>query len=547
MWRFLILLTLASASAHAAPLRIQGTSHFSAIAVVLADPKHLEIGGRLLDERGNPISGVSIGIRSGAIQPCRISASVMTDGDGRFCLRLDAVKETERDVLVFGGSEYQAATHRELSLNPGHVDLDLHFPPGPLTIALGGASTEVSLGIGNSAITPRPAGLQIHFEPEGGSQQIRVGTAKLAQGQILKCLLHLSGVAHPGSGRLIARLQSGSSQAHANTPVLFTAVAALKTAVPGGSHDASEGIPISVEVASLRGPVPNGWVEARFRDLPVGMASVIAGRAKVIVSFSSPREEIISLKLQYLPAEPAWLPPAPTTVSLSVQPPSLWRRLPWLLAVCAILSWVVRGWWRPAASKRRASPAPAHRGGPPTVAVITEAPGTGWQGRVLDVHDGRPLGNVVVEVHAATFGTEAHNQLARTDSNGRFTIASVAVTSSDSLRLVARARWHATLEQIAPPQGVIELTLASRRRSLLSSLTSWSERMGVPWVNPGDATPSEVRATAEGRGDAHIARWASAIEESGFGHDTVDEQRELAVRAQQPGTQPAGEVELPDD
>jgi hypothetical protein len=123
---------------------------------------------------------------------------------------------------------------------------------------------------------------------------------------------------------------------------------------PMPPSDPPVGVTIPLRVTSAFGPVPDGWIEASYEDQPAGLAPVTGGAARAIATFVPPRDGVPRVSLRYVPANSWWEASRPIVVDVPVQPPSIWRRAPWIVGIALAAYWIARAWKRPA---RSASPA----------------------------------------------------------------------------------------------------------------------------------------------------------------------------------------------
>jgi hypothetical protein len=118
--------------------------------------------------------------------------------------------------------------------------------------------------------------------------------------------------------------------------------------------------------------------------------------------------------------------------------------------------------------------------------------------------------------------------------DGTFSLPHVAAAKNEGARLVVTARYHATLSEKAPPDGVVAVRLVTRRRALVERLVAWTVRAGRPWAQTPEPTPLELAQVARRRRHGLIADWASAVADAAYGREPPDEAREAEIAAREP-------------
>jgi hypothetical protein len=117
----------------------------------------------------------------------------------------------------------------------------------------------------------------------------------------------------------------------------------------------------------------------------------------------------------------------------------------------------------------------------------------------------------------------------------------VAAARNEGARLVVTARYHATLAEKAPPDGVVAVRLVSRRRALVGRLVAWAARAGRPWAHAPEPTPLELAKVAQRRRHTGVSEWATAVAEAAYGQEPPDELRESEIVAREPPISGLGE------
>jgi hypothetical protein len=368
-----------------------------------------------------------------------------------------------------------------------------------------------------------------------------VGAADVDPDGLVRIEVPTEALGGPGPGELSASLEGSPITA----PTISHAIERharvdleLATPEPGGSPE--DGIPIEVRAHSRGGPVNAGSIEATIDGHSVGAAAMRAGRAIVVPTFALTRGSSVATSIRYLPDAPWWEPGANLEVSLHLRAASAWKRAGPILLALAVAAWMMRGSWLPtflrARSRPRMAPPPSER---QALRVIGARPsGEGWEGRVIDAHDGGPLGGAQVSIVVPSFpGADGRTNeaSATTNSAGRFVLAFAKNGAGAILRV--RAPWHIPFEQPLPPPCEVSILMVSRRRHLLDRLVEWATREWGPWQGTHEPTPREVatrarrvaRESQEPDGARDVESWARAVEGTAFGRADVDESAENAV------------------
>lgn len=541
-------MTSAHARAETPTLTVRADTRFTEVAVTERD-EAVRLSGQLVDDGGEPVAGVDVSLRvtpsEGEWAPCPdwvgqpgAAARVQTDSQGRFCIQSDSISESAKLSAEFKGDRYHrgaaevaplARTKRTivLELDATMLEIPLDQPVYALRIsarATDGAAFGERVGVDVAQKSANGILVTIGQTevPIGGRSRVELDTARL-------------GV--PGPGELVIRQveRPGSPAADEVVPIRKTATVVLSSPKSSEATDPTSGFVLPVGVTSVRGAVPDGWVEASIEDRPVGMGSVQAGVADVRVRFDAPRADSISVALRYVGHDPWWLPGEPLVVSIPVRPPSAWKRIPWLLAVVTITFWVVRAWHRPGRARRIAERPSTQPTGRPEIRVVEpKATGSGWSGTVRDAHDGTPIPEATLEIVNPTFEGEVICARVHTNVSGNFELSPATFEQSDGTRLRVTATDHTELVRHVPPPGRLTISIVTRRRALLQRLVDWAKARGRPWVSAGDPTPGQVAKIAAARTDRTAEMWARGVESAAFGQTTPDEQVERSLIETEP-------------
>ncbi len=539
----LLLATVVSRGAKAdaeVHVSVRGKAHIEANATtsLLAT----ELAGRVTDDAGRPVAfaAVVIGRRepdakvlprpqacdAGAraeLNEATGQASVITDADGRFCLRFVPELGAGRLSVRFEDS-------RRL-LDAGEADvelrraaaLDIAFVPAPRAFAAEDAEATVVIQARRRTLSTDAASVELTWQRAGEAPR-SLARGELFPNEALRLSFAPKALGQPGNGELVASAELGTVSAQARALVPLVARVELNT-VEAAQLDAQGRGSIQVAARAVTGQVNAGSVEALAAGRTVGIATVVAGRADVALALAA-QPGTTDLTLRYLPASPWFAPGAVLRVSVHVPEPSAWQRLPWALGLLAVAGWILAAWRRP---QHRELPTtrPRHglAGSPALEWVAAATPAREWTGRVSDAHDGTPLAHASVTLawpHGASLTT-------RTNVAGEF-----GLPASDhdvfGAEIRVEAPWHAPLVGPLPPPGRLHVSLVTRRRELLSRFATWA-RARSPEGAP-DPTPGQVLLQ---QGDARpLAGWLQAVESAAYGPEPVDAERETNVRQLEP-------------
>ncbi|WP_233562599.1 carboxypeptidase-like regulatory domain-containing protein [Sorangium cellulosum] len=573
-WPAVLLATTALAaapSAHAqtrgAPLRIHVRGSAQIDAVAWTEPGGFVVRGSVVDDARSAIAEAPLSIEAissggapvdlppaegcaadGAARAREHRASqggyvIATDERGAFCLRGRApLADATLRVRFAGGKLHEPAEAKIpieayaaplapviLRFDPPVDAIDLDRPTLNVTVALR-IERRGALALGAPFERER---LTVALEDERGAKLAEAPTGGDGRARFEFATESLGGA---GQGALRARFDGTDVLAKASVShgVVRYAQVTLALSRPVEPARAEDGVPIDVDVRSSRGPVEGGVVEALRAGEPVGAASVISGKARVIAAFTAEREGTEPISLRYVPAAPWWIPGAELAIDVPVTGPGVWRQVALGAAVLAIAGWVLGGWRR--APKRAAAhaseekpAAPPGRAGVRIMGPIDDA--TGWRGVVSDAHDGAPIAQAELTIVVPAFDGSGVVARAVTDDGGEFSIE--APHRSDA-KLVVRASTHSSYEQALPPPSKLGIALVTRRRAVLDRLVRWARRQGAPFEGPPEPTPGHVRRAASRAQQHEVELWATRVEHAAFGPEPVDERVEQDLGASEP-------------
>lgn len=553
---------------NAVRIQVRGGAQIGATATL--DGSTTIVRGQLMDDAGAVLGGVPIVVQvevpAGAPsielpQPsaCDQAArrerrvprlvgtdkyEVRTDDHGEFCLRTDAALGRASLKLRFDGDPLHDATDNTISFDSNNASAAhtvLRFEPAPDVIDLErpNVSLTASLRIDRAAASrsassaARREGLVVVLEDEQGT---RIAEGSTGGDGRVRFELPTTAFAGPGAGELRLRFDGTTTLARATAAqrIVRRADVALSLSHPVDIGDPDDGVPIDVDVKTLRGLVTGGVVEAVRGEESVGAGEVRDGKARVIATFAFERAGKVPLELRYVPSAPYFRAGKPLGVEISVRGPGMTKQIVIALVVLAVTAWIVVGWRR--APMRAATnadddktPVPTGRAG---VDVVRGETGqTSYRGTVVDAHDGTPIRAARISVVAPAFQGDGVMTRATSDERGEFVLD--AKHRSDA-RLVVEAPAHSKLEQALPLPGVLRIALVTRRRTLLERLVRWAQRTGSPFDAQPEPTPGHVRRVAYRAQDDEVEEWARGVESAVYGPAMVDEQVETQLVTGEP-------------
>lgn len=553
--------TFAPGTAAAEPVRIQVRGAAQIRAQAWTEGEGFVVRGELVDDAGSPIALVPLLVKAfaengtqlpvGTVTACDGRAprgphgegGLITDERGAFCAR--GARSAASVTIRYDGSEaYDGGEVRATIENARGplAQVVLRFEPAIDTIDLDRDTVPVSgsLRIGKVDVVgdpPKREGLVVLLEDERGAAlaETKTGGDGRARFEIPTKLL-----GDPGTGELRLRFAGNDQLAKVSAaqPIVRQAEARLTIdSAPEGASD--EDIAIDVSVASSRGPINGGVVEAVRDGVSVGAGAVVDGKAHVVAAVGTERTSTITLKLRFVPSAPWYRPGAELTTEVKIAGTGLWRQIAIAALVAGVAAWVVAGWRRAKPKPRRGdetdAPPPSGR---PGVQVIGRAPSAGgWRGVVVDAHEGTPVVGARLSIVVPAFQGDGVIARALADEHGSF---SFDPTHARDARLVVEADLHSTYEQALPPPSALHVALITRRRALLDRLVRWARHQGAPFDGVSEPTPGHVRRAAarlemqEGQRWTTVEKWAGQVESAAFGSEPVHAADEESVRAAEP-------------
>lgn len=551
-------LNLVPATALADPaIRVRGAARFEAGATAEGDL--VVVTGALLDDIGRGVAGgaIAVGALSAdgrevrtLVRPCPGDPALVPHGeakpsevsmkpgrDGRFCVVLAKGGVASVNLRYTDERGLIEASTRRLPVEATRRRVALRFvePPPVLELERDAQRLDVlarSDGPLLAPVPPLPMALFARAAREGARDSlVAQGSAEL--GRSVGLTFPSDRLEEPGPVELTLRF-SGSDRlqpAESRLRLHVTARVTLALSRAPAAGDPREGIEIDVAVATPKGAVESGAVEAVLAGRTVGIANVERGSARVTVRF--PRSgPLARVELRYLPREPWWRPGPPLTVDVPVAPRGPWGSVGWLLLLAGVAFFLIRSWRRPRPAARGPDAARTGRGPVASLVVVEQDQSLkAWRGSVVDAHGDGPIAGAEVEVLEP--GTEKRVVArARTNQEGVFELVSPADTAG--MLFAANAPFHSELVSPVPAFGVVRIGLVTRRRQLLGRLARWAHHKPSFGRARAEPTPGEVERHARRARHEEVADWAHAVEAAAFGPLPVDEHAERDVVRREP-------------
>jgi hypothetical protein len=542
-----------AASATEARVRVRGSSQIE--AGVEPSENGTELKGVVTDDTGRPVASARVEVRwtapsgsalvlpphescrgGGAVTPRESpgyagpAAEISIDSDlrGRFCVRFPLDLPDGRLLLGYVDTRGLLDGTSTIVNLSSKSDLELRFAPPPPTISLDREEAtlllEARARAGRAARGPEP--LVVDYHPDD-SPPIVIGRRQMSAGEVVRLTFPTSELRAPGAGELRAVLGSGDKAAEVRARVVTTATVRLVTDTKLEA-DASGVAELDVRLESRLASVASGSVEALSGGRTVGIAPVVAGRARLTLRLGSGARQV-PVTLRYLSSTPWWLPGPERPLEVSVVAPNPLRRMPWAVVLVVLGIWIGLSWRRPRSAERTGTRPEGGSKSPRPALAWFPAPGVarGWSGQILDAHDESAIPGARIEI-VTRFGTAS----ATSDAQGLFTIDAEPDQLDGAISI--SAAWHAPFRRALPPPGRLRVALVTRRRALLARLVELAGRAQGRVAASGEPTPHELVRHAAETARTDIAAWAHAVEGAAYGPEPVDAERESAVRALEP-------------
>jgi hypothetical protein len=565
-----VLLALAAGAGEAqaapAPVRvtIQDQPHFASARSARLAGVGFEVRAELRDDTGAPMAGALVAVaalgtvderadlasctEAGRAARLRRGTPLRTDDAGSVCVRVTNAAPGAGLALSYPGDALHLPVATQVALEPAPTGLTLAFETPSLELPLDQPTLRLRLRVaGTTEREPIPA-LELELHQQG--RAVPLATREWSRsGDVLSFSLDSAQLGAPGPARLVARHAGAARWVRAEAVALKVLTIRLGAELSDAAEPSSA---TEIRVwAEPRGELsPSGWVEATRGDegASLGSAPFEAGAALLRLAASDASGDVW---LHYRSDDPWWRAGEPLQLALG-EPgaPRGPRRWPWLALLVPIGYVCMRSLQRPAPRQNERRTPAAAVATPAPLVVEAAAPLSGWVGNVFDAHDGQPIAGARVQLLLPSFrDADAATLSALSDPQGWFRLAALPEPLPEGARLKVWAPLHSEIDRPLPPQGRVSIALTSRRRAVLRRLVRWARSLGPPWVRVGDPTPGEVAAIAARRGDRQTARWAEDVQAAAFDVAVVDEAREAALRAAEPGWRPAspGERDGHDD
>jgi hypothetical protein len=543
---------MASTQALGAPrIEVHGASRFDTQAAQANSV--LTLSGSLLDDADRAIAGASITVEFVAEDGTTLQASscvaappplppgdaavgVLTTGpDGTFCARADARPGRIRIALTWAGTRLFAGARTDLSVDASRRAITLAFDPAPHVIALGEGALvlDAVAALATEGALPAP-GLRLQLADERGAFLAEAATDGAGRARFV---VPPNALGPPGPGELRLGFDGDPTNAAAEQVMSCERRVEVRVAVRAGASAVEEedGPALDLEIRSATGElVSSGSVEGLFEGAAVGVARVAGGHAHLVVRW--PAGAPTRLEVRYVP-ENTWYVAGPAArIDVYVQRSGRWRHALILLLGAGIVGVFVasRLRLRPSTSRRQRASTVVSELAHLDVIATHEDPRGGWDGRVVDAHDGGGIAGVLLALERPSFGGIETLLEISSDERGDFSLPATRVRPGD--QLTAQGPFHGRFVGAIPSPGVLQLALVSRRRSLLRRLVRWARQRGQPFDAVPEPTPGHVRRAAGE--DARTARWAQAVEEAAFGSRSVDAALEADVERLGPDAGP---------
>ena len=568
----------ASAGPH---LQVRGTSHFDAKAQVQSAGASaralgavIAISGTLLDDADHVVGHAPLGVTFVTEDGTRLDArsctpdnaplapvlhgergtwTVTTDTDGTFCVRAAARPGTTKATLAWAGTSLLSGSETELTVDPARSIVMLAFDPEPRIVGLAEGARVIDVVATIAAGAPfvgasaRAGGLTLSLSDERDAPLASAVTDVEGHARFV---VPEKALGEPGPGELRLVFKGDATHLAARKTmacerrvmvvvsehgVAETNGAGVASDLASHAEDADDESSVDLDVTTAAGQlVPSGSVEGLVEGAVVGIAPVSLGRSHLVVRMpvatGASAGAAMLVAARYVPEVPWYVAGAPKTVPVTARAGTAWKRAAVLVAGLFTLAWFFLSRSRVLVRARRPE-AETDEGAArePTARIeLIAAPDherTGWSGRVVDAHDGEPVRGASLSLERPSFGSVEIVARATADDDGRFVLDARASRAGD--HLTAHGPLHGSVVRDAPPMGELQVSLVSRRRTVLRKLIDWAKRRGAPFEATPEPTPAYIRRMAGE--DARTVRWAGAVEQAAFGQGAVDRAVETEI------------------
>jgi hypothetical protein len=538
---------LCPAFAHARmEIRVQGKSTIEGELLRSTEKSEYRVMGTLSDELRSPITGRPLvfavmardprGARQLDARTCPTDATralrtesspVVTDKDGRYCAVLSVGQGAEGfaiQVEYQGDADYVGAStlldpadsreglHPRLEAPPYRVSLDdeattfsLRIAPFGEDASSRGRSLSLLLSIRDSVADPAERSLGKLSAADSNIVPVTVSSNDWREAGPAILLVRFAGDAHTRPFEL-------------QHPVLRTLRVATTAKDLPLKVTAGEKLSFTCEATTRRGPLSTGSIEIAVDGVPMQVVAT-SRTGSAAVEVTAPKTPgAMKVSLRYVPTSEGYVAGAAEDHILDVVEPSPWRHTGWAAAGVFVLVWFALSRRRiPQVTRepRTATPPPprAHVEllGPPSQRNV------GWDGLVVDAHEGTPLPGAQICVYQPGFGSVNLLYETESDAEGTFSIPTGLVGAGAMCELAVRSQRYSSFRTALTAPGHLRVHLVSVRRALLDRLVEWTKRRGAPFRAKPEPTPDWVAEIARIRGHTDVERWANAVSAAAFG------------------------------
>ncbi len=559
LWMSLVAIAMGSSLANAAPsLRVKAQTRID--AHVTRSHGDLLLQGQVKDDLASPIATTNITISlksadgsathlpqgdhaptscaSRSLESDGTTLRSTTDEAGRFCVRITLPPSKLTATITAAGTDYLTDSTVTIPADLTRQAVVLGFDPEPRIVSLDAPPADLDSVAtfeedDASNFAPR---LPLVLETELGQLVAQQTTDSRGRARFH---LDATKLGPAGRGELVLRYLGSATNAESvhRAPIERDArvLLAPKDLVRGGVPE--DGVPIVIVASAKSGPVASGSVEAKVGDVVVGAAAVgPSGEADLVVTFGTPRDKEVSLRVRYVPDAP-WLKPGDDLqINLPIDAPNPLRQVPLIVIGGALAAWLIAGRLaqRRAQQTRPSAPARSVPAGIAGISIIGPPRSRRGPlvGRVVDAHDGMPVVRARVAIEETRIQDRHVVASVFTDDEGRFRLDA---QTSAAMHLVCEGPLHAQIQQHMPQAAEIEVALVLRKRRVLDRLVRWARASGPPFDVKPEATPGQVRRAAD-RDRPDVEKWAEAVERAAYDEGAVDARVEAEIDDLHPDT-----------
>ncbi|MGC4063353.1 MAG: hypothetical protein QM784_01600 [Polyangiaceae bacterium] len=540
---------LCPAFAHARmEIRVQGKATLEGELQRSSESQEYRVVGTLTDELRTPIGRkplVFATIERGSRRVTQVDAKaceddgartsqaralgVTTEQDGSYCAVVDTGRMRLGDEFLLqveyrGDTDYVGAT---TSLDAADFRASLHprLDAPPYRVSLDDEVTPLSLLIeGEHSPSPKRKPLEFSLairEQPTGSQERSLGSFSSAGSSAIPFNVSSNAWRAPGPAILVIRFSGDANTRPFELfhPVLRTVRVKATVTQPPESAVAGDRISFTCLANTRLGSASIGSIELSSNGTPTQVVPLTRTGAAPFELAVPKSLGTMRLSVRYLPALDGYVAAPSEEWSVNVTAPSPWRHSGWAIAGGLVLVWF--------AMSRRRVPQVTRE---PRTTAATLLPrahvellgppsrrNVGWDGLVVDAHEGTPLCDAQIAVYQAGFGTIHLLYETLSDTQGTFSIPTDLLGGASGCELAVRSHGYAAFRTALPLPGHLKIHLVSVRRALLDRLVDWAKRRGAPFRTKAEPTPDWIAEVAHSRGHADVERWANAVSAAAFG------------------------------